>query len=73
MRQEWVINSFYDLLCFLSPPWVPLRIRRIVAKYPHFGGVHSGAAVSSVMWFALFTILQTMQYLDGTSTAIGPL
>lgn len=73
MRQEYVINSLYDLLCFLSPPWVPLRIRRIVAKYPHFGGVHSGCAVSCVLWFILFTGLQTNQYVDRTFRHTGVL
>ena len=63
MRQEYVINGLYDLLC-LTPLWVPLRIRRIIAKYPHFGGVHSGSAVSSVLWFILFTVLLTKQYID---------
>ena len=64
IRQEHVINSLYGIFC-ATPHWAPLRIRRIVAKLYHFGGVHSGCAVSATMWFILYTALITKQFADG--------
>ena len=64
IRQEYFINALYQVFCW-TPLWMPLRIRRIVAKFYHFGGVHSGCAVSAVAWFVLYTALVTKQYADG--------
>jgi len=64
IRQDYVIN-----LCFktawLFPLSTPLRIRRILAKVYEFGGVHSGSAFSSVVWFILLTIFITQQFAIG--------
>lgn len=64
IRQENVINSLYAICC-ATPWWFPLRIRRIIAKLYHFGGVHSGCAVSATVWFILFTALITKDYASG--------
>lgn len=64
IRQEMVINGLYTLFCW-TPLWMPLRFRRLVAKLYHFGGVHSGCAVSATVWFLLFTALVTKQQADG--------
>lgn len=64
IRQENVINSLYAICC-ATPWWFPLRFRRIVAKLYHFGGVHSGCAVSATAWFILFTVLITKDYASG--------
>lgn len=64
IRQENVINSLYKICCWTPTSW-PLRIRRIIAKLYHFGGVHSGCAVSAVAWFILFTALITRNYAMG--------
>ena len=64
MRQEYVINALYAFLCWI-PHWTPLRFRRVIAKFYHFGGVHSGSAVSATIWFILYTVLLTKQYNDG--------
>jgi hypothetical protein len=37
------------------PASAPLRLRRILCKIHEYGGLHSGAAVCSVIWFAIFT------------------
>ena len=65
IRQEYIINLLYDVFT-ACPLWTPLRFRRIVAKLYHFGGIHSGAAVSALIWFTLNTVLITMQYVEGT-------
>ena len=64
IRQEYVINGLYTFFCW-TPHWTPLRIRRMVAKLYHFGGVHSGCAFSATVWFILYTALVTKQYADG--------
>ncbi|KAL8804765.1 MAG: hypothetical protein Q9182_002357 [Xanthomendoza sp. 2 TL-2023] len=64
IRQENVINTLYAICC-ATPWWFPLRFRRVVAKLYHFGGVHSGCAVSATVWFILFTALITKDYASG--------
>lgn len=64
IRQEYVINSLYNVFCW-TPLWMPLRFRRMVAKLYHFGGVHSGCAVSATAWFILYSALVTKRYADG--------
>ncbi len=64
IRQEMVINGLYTFFCW-TPLWMPLRIRRSVAKLYHFGGVHSGCATAATVWFLLYTALVTKQQADG--------
>ncbi|KAL8790454.1 MAG: hypothetical protein Q9213_000606 [Squamulea squamosa] len=64
IRQENVINALYSICC-ATPWWFPLRLRRSIAKLYHFGGVHSGCAVSATAWFILFTALVTSDYASG--------
>ena len=64
IRQEYVVNALYTICCW-TPLSVPLRIRRSIAKLYHFGGVHSGCAISAVVWFLLYTILITRDYVSG--------
>ncbi len=64
IRQESVINGLYTFFCW-TPLWMPLRIRRSVAKLYHFGGVHSGCATAATVWFLLYTVLVTKQQADG--------
>ena len=64
IRQEYVVNALYTICCW-TPLTVPLRIRRSIAKLYHFGGVHSGCAISAVVWFLLYTVLITRDYVSG--------
>ena len=64
IRQEYVINALYNIFCW-TPLWMPLRFRRVVSKLYHFGGVHSGCAVSATAWFILYSALVTKGYADG--------
>ena len=72
IRQEHVINLLYRICCWTPTSW-PLPIRRIIAKLYHFGGVHSGCAVSAVAWFVLFTALVTRNYASGDSNELATL
>lgn len=65
------VPSFIHLLTLALPrlTWIvpltaPLRLRRILAKVYELGGVHSGAAVSSIIWFAMFTGFLTKETTD---------
>ena len=62
IRQEFFINALYNVFCW-TPLWIPLRFRRIIAKLYHFGGIHSGCAVSAVIWYILFTAFLTKEYI----------
>jgi hypothetical protein len=58
IRQDYVVNTLFKLT-WLIPLSAPLRLRRILAKVYEYGGVHSGCAVSSVVWFILLTSFLT--------------
>lgn len=60
-RQEYVVNLFFLVFGCCPPSW-PLWIRRLAAKIYHYGGVHSGAGISSVIWLALFDMSLGLQY-----------
>ncbi|KAH6679764.1 hypothetical protein B0J14DRAFT_686978 [Halenospora varia] len=62
IRQDYVVNILFGI-CWSVPLSTPLRIRRLLAKIYEFGGVHSGAAVCSVLWFCLFTGLLTRDFV----------
>ncbi|KAI0866974.1 acetyl-CoA synthetase-like protein [Xylaria cubensis] len=61
MRQDHVIN-FLFWLATRVPTWAPLAIRRQCARVYHIGGIHSGAAVSAVLWWLIFTIGATVNF-----------
>ena len=70
MRQEYVINALYDICCLTPHSW-PLRIRRLIAKLYEFGGVHSGCAISAVVWFILFAAFVTRDYANNTFDSLA--
>jgi hypothetical protein len=65
IRQDYVVNACFKMT-WLVPLSAPLRLRRILAKVYEYGGVHSGAAFSSVIWFSLLTGFLTQQFAIGT-------
>ncbi|KAJ3575349.1 hypothetical protein NP233_g1159 [Leucocoprinus birnbaumii] len=62
MRQDYVINAIFNTCCAVPPSW-PLAIRRVCGRVYHIGGLHSGFAVSGVVWLVLFTGQATKQLL----------
>jgi NAD(P)H-flavin reductase len=66
-RQDYVVNALFKAT-WLIPLSAPLRIRRLLAKIYEYGGVHSGAAISSVVWFALLTGYLTREFAIGNVT-----
>ena len=63
IRQEMIINMLFAFLG-KCPHWIPLRIRRRVAKIYHLGGIHSGAAVAATLWYTLLSIVVLKNYLQ---------
>jgi CRP-like cAMP-binding protein len=55
-RQQAVINALGRLATRPPPTW-PLRIRWLLAKYYHHGGLHVGAALAGTVWYVAFVIL----------------
>ena len=53
LRQQYVIN-FLGWLATKPPTSWPLRLRWMVAKWYHFGGLHVGAAIAGTLWYAAF-------------------
>ncbi|GAW24543.1 hypothetical protein ANO14919_141300 [Xylariales sp. No.14919] len=66
MRQDHVIN-FLFWLATRVPTWAPLAIRRQCARVFHIGGVHSGAATSATLWWLVFTVGATVNFVRGNS------
>ncbi|KAJ7044130.1 nonribosomal peptide synthetase 12 [Mycena alexandri] len=64
MRQDYVINVFFNVLCAVPTSW-PLSIRRICARVYHIGGLHSGAATSGVVWLAFLCGQATKEAVQG--------
>jgi hypothetical protein len=64
IRQDYMVNLCFKLT-WLVPLSAPLRLRRMLAKVYEYGGVHSGAAVSSVIWFCLLTGFLTREFAVG--------
>jgi len=62
MRHEHMINLLFHLALF-QPACIPLAIRRNVAKIPYNnGGVHSGTAISALLWYILYAVLLVRQF-----------
>ena len=68
IRQELVINMLF-VIFGKCPHWVPLRIRRLVAKIYHLGGVHSGAAIAATIWYTILNFVVLTGYLQTHDTA----
>ncbi|KAG0650009.1 Alanine valine serine reductase [Hyphodiscus hymeniophilus] len=62
IRQDYVINTLFRV-CWLVPFATPLRIRRSLAKIYEYGGLHSGAAICSVLWFSILSAILTWEYI----------
>jgi hypothetical protein len=62
IRQDYVLNTLFRL-CWFVPFATPLRIRRSIAKVYEYGGLHSGAAVCSVLWFSLLSAILTWEFI----------
>ncbi|KAJ5457878.1 hypothetical protein N7475_009266 [Penicillium sp. IBT 31633x] len=60
-RQPLVVNAIFWVVCSM-PRSAPLPLRRIAAKVYHYGGVHSGCGVASLVWYVGFVGVLSHQY-----------
>lgn len=63
MRQELCVNALFDIATSV-PISTPFCIRRKLAKVYHYGGIHSGCGVAAVVWFLLYTVLTTKDFVE---------
>jgi NADH:ubiquinone oxidoreductase subunit 6 (subunit J) len=54
-RQEYMINFLFEIL--VRCKWAPLRVRGMLCKIYELGGVHSGCAFNSTVWFIRLTYI----------------
>ena len=66
MRQENVVNFIFEIATRV-PVSTPFFIRRRLAKVYHYGGVHSGCGVAAVVWFILYTVLTTRNFVQSSA------
>ncbi|KAL4863557.1 hypothetical protein BDV12DRAFT_206397 [Aspergillus spectabilis] len=52
-RQPLVVNTIFVTVCSI-PRSAPLWLRRLASKVYHYGGVHSGCGVASLIWYSGF-------------------
>ncbi|EKM49537.1 uncharacterized protein PHACADRAFT_153957 [Phanerochaete carnosa HHB-10118-sp] len=69
MRQDYVINIFFTVACAAPISW-PLFIRRTCARVYHIGGLHSGCAISGLVWLIAFTVQATRELLEKGKTSV---
>ncbi|KAJ6079027.1 hypothetical protein N7467_008780 [Penicillium canescens] len=60
-RQPLVVNAIFLVVCSM-PRSAPLPLRKIAAKVYHYGGVHSGCGVASLVWYVGFVGVLSLQY-----------
>ncbi|KAI0002638.1 hypothetical protein F4779DRAFT_603353 [Xylariaceae sp. FL0662B] len=68
-RQEEFVNICYELFTCVPHSW-PLYIRKRLAKVFHYGGCHSGAGTAAVVWYILYTVLATKEWIDERVTDV---
>ncbi|CAN8075732.1 unnamed protein product [Agarophyton chilense] len=55
IRQQRVINLLF-FLATCTKTHLPLKVRWMLGKIYHFGGLHSACAVSATVWLILFSV-----------------
>lgn len=63
LRQEEIINLGFTLVSKLSAT-LPLAVHRTIGGVHHYGGLHIGCALSALLWYIIFTGLNTARVLN---------
>lgn len=58
VRQEDLINLSFSLISRI-PSNTPLGLRKVIADFHHYGGIHIGCAVSALLWYCVFVYANT--------------
>lgn len=67
-RQPYVINALAWLVTRPHPSW-PLRVRWMLGKYYHFGGLHVGGAVAGTLWYLVLVVSMIRDAVAGVGEA----
>lgn len=71
-RQPLVINAIYRIVLSV-PRSAPFALRHMACKVYHYGGVHSGCGIASLIWYLGFVGVMSHQYwspaVDSTAMA----
>ncbi|MEM9563520.1 MAG: hypothetical protein AAGA93_12925 [Actinomycetota bacterium] len=70
IRQQYVINALFWLATRAPTSW-PLRVRWMLGKVYHFGGIHTSAATAATVWFLLHLVVLIAGAIDG-NPRVGP-
>ncbi len=63
-RQNWAINLIGWVATRPSTRW-PLRLRWLLGKYYHVGGLHVGASISGAVWYLVFILSLNRDFMRG--------
>jgi hypothetical protein len=66
VRQEDLINLSFGLIAKI-PSTLPLGLRKTIADFHHYGGVHIGCAVSALLWYGFFIYVNTRACMYASS------
>ncbi|KAL6711666.1 hypothetical protein ACN47E_004600 [Coniothyrium glycines] len=58
-RQEDLINASFSLVA-KTPVSFPRTLRRAIADFHHYGGIHIGCALSALIWYCAFVVFGTI-------------
>lgn len=61
IRQQYVINLLFKLATSV-PTSAPLRLRQLMGKVYHFGGLHIGGAIAGTIWMLILVGSVAYQY-----------
>lgn len=68
IRQQYVVNALFWLATRAPTHW-PLRVRWMMGKVYHFGGLHSGCAIAGTLWFLGYIATLAVRGGEGLSPA----
>ncbi|KAI4949358.1 hypothetical protein J4E91_005097 [Alternaria rosae] len=70
VRQEDLINVSFSFVA-KTPVSLPLWLRKIIADFHHYGGLHIGCSMSALLWYCYFVFLDTSHFLEHTRQRVA--
>jgi hypothetical protein len=70
VRQEDLINVSFSFVA-KTPASLPLWLRKMIADFHHYGGLHIGCSMSALLWYCYFVFLNTSFFLDNINQGVA--
>ena len=67
-RQQYILNALAWLVTRPPTSW-PLRVRWMLGKYYHFGGLHVGTALAGTLWYLVLVVSLIRDTVAGVGEA----